>query len=104
MKKVLAAAGIGAAVTIGSMMGAGTANAIPDGYNTWGGYLCHAMDDYGYSGVFLGTNVMVAHEGYSEEQAGRALAGAIAHDCPWHAPTVQEAIRIYNQGGQDWES
>ena len=111
MKKVLAAAGIGAAVAIGSLVGAGAANASEDGYlnfvyNKTGYYpadyehmqtsvavghtICHQISTYGEDGMYLSIDQGIS-SGFSGEETGYIIVGALNELCPWNWGVAKSA-------------
>ena len=107
MKKLLAAAGLGAAVTIGSLVGAGTASASPSGFinavhnegisapagNTAlyrNGYLVCQWLDQGYSVRSVINEVYYASD-FPSGTSGGFVGISVRELCPRHTNTVLNA-------------
>ena len=112
MNRLIAVAGFGAAVTIGSLMGAGTASASEDGflnyvYNKTGYYpadyknmqtsvavghgICNQISTYGEDGVYLSIDQGIS-SGFSGYDTGYIVAGALTELCPWNWGVAKAAV------------
>jgi hypothetical protein len=119
MKKILAVAGLGAAI-VGSLLGAGTANASDDSFLNYvaaktgyypanyhdmqtavavGHGVCNQIDTYGVPGVKMSVDQGIS-SGFSGYETGYIVAGAVNELCPWNQGVALAAANRYG-GNQD---
>ena len=95
MKKILAAAGIGAAVTIGSMMGAGTASAhalITEEE------ICSALDASPTEKTMTRLAVKEFAAGETPEDVATVFVVAALVECPTHSAVIQDTAEKWADG------
>ena len=112
MKKLIAAAGIGAALIAGPLAGAGTASASDDGflnyvYSKTGYYpadyqgmqtsvavghgICNQISTHGEDGVYLSIDQGIS-SGFSGYDTGYIIVGALNELCPWNWGVAKAAV------------
>ena len=118
MKKVIAVTGLGAAVALGSLAGAGTASASEDGflnyvYSKTGYYpatyeamntsvavghgICNQISTYGEDGVYLSIDQGIS-SGFSGYDTVYIVAGALTELCPWNWGVAKAAVNKRSGG------